>query len=93
MAENEYRPGQALVERDPTERLSPDDRASQAEAEFLADALLSQRAQARKAAELPRGVCANCGEACLPRAVYCDADCRADHELRMAAQARGGRVE
>lgn len=93
MAEAEYRRGRALVEIDPTERLSPDDRATQAEAEFLADALLARRAQAMKAPELPRGVCANCGELCLPRAVYCDADCRGDHELRQGADARRGRAE
>lgn len=88
-----YRSSRPLVEVDPTERLSADDRASQAEAEFLADALLSRQALARKAPAVERGVCANCGETCLPRAVYCDADCRADHELRLAAEARAGRPD
>lgn len=34
------------------------------------------------------GVCTNCGQACLPCAVYCDEDCRADHEARQAVHAR-----
>ena len=42
-------------------------------------------------AVLVRGVCAECGDRCHPRAVYCDATCRADHELRMAVLARQGR--
>ncbi len=74
---------------DPAERLSADDLATRREAEHLASAIA---AQARRAARTPAstpGVCTNCGERCLPRAVYCDADCRADHERRLAAARRG----
>ncbi len=80
-----------LVDRDESERLSADDLATVREAEFLADALRAQQLQAEREAAAPRGVCVNCGERCLPRAVYCDEDCKADHEARVAAQRRAGR--
>jgi RNA polymerase-binding transcription factor DksA len=77
------------LERDPLERLSADDQATQREEEFLADALIEQQRQARAEAALAKpGVCSNCGQACLPAAVYCDADCRDDHEKRRAVKAR-----
>jgi hypothetical protein len=38
------------------------------------------------------GVCTNCGQACLPLAVYCDELCREDHEWRLRAAVRGGRA-
>ncbi len=61
----------------------------------LAEAALTSalNVQARRAATGPAstpGVCMNCGEACLPRAVYCDADCRQDHEARLSTRARQG---
>ena len=71
----------------PGERLDETDMASRREAEFLADALHVQRARAA-AQSVPRGVCLNCGERCPCQAVYCDADCRADHERREGAVAR-----
>lgn len=78
-------------ERDPSERLSEDDQATQREAEFIARALLNQRlAAARLPAAVP-GVCTNCGERCLPLAVYCDPECRADHQARLELEARAGR--
>lgn len=70
--------------RDPTERLSPDDQATQRDAEFLDRALLNQRLCALSAKAATPGICMNCGERCLPKAVYCDADCRLDHETREA---------
>lgn len=73
------------------ERLSADDQASRAEADFLASALLKvQRAGALRQG-VP-GVCGNCGAKCLPLAVYCDADCRDDHQHRLGALARQGRA-
>ena len=79
------------VERDPSERLSEDDQATQREAEFLARAMLNQKlAAANQPAAVP-GVCTNCGEQCLPRAVYCDPDCREDHQVRLEREARAGR--
>jgi hypothetical protein len=72
------------VERDPQERLGPDDMASVREAEFLHRALTAAQAALRQAA-LPRGRCNNCGEACAPTALYCDDDCHADHQRRLAA--------
>lgn len=79
------------VERDASERLSADDMATVREAEFLADALTSQRLIAARAAMRRPGVCTNCGEVCLPTAAYCDEDCRADHEHRLTVAARTGR--
>ena len=79
------------VDRPEAERMSADDQATARDAESLADALAHQRLQAEREGALPRGVCANCGEPCLPRAVYCDGDCKADHEARLAAARRVGR--
>lgn len=81
-----------LVERDDSERLSADDLATRREAEFLADAIEAQRLDAARQAAAPRGVCVNCGQRCLPRAVYCDDDCKSDHETRVAALRRAGRT-
>lgn len=78
--------------QDPSERLGPDDMATRREGEFLAAAL---RAQSRAAAAVPSatpGACSNCGSQCLPLAVYCDDECRADHEHRRRVLARQGRA-
>lgn len=75
---------------EPDERLSDDDMSSRREQEFLADALQAHRTRAARHGECVRGVCRNCGEQCSPLAVYCDADCRADHEARVAALDRLG---
>lgn len=78
-----------LLEPLPTgERLDEADMAARREAEFLADALQAQQLRAAGAGGAVKGVCTNCGERCLPRAVYCDADCRADHERRERLQVR-----
>ncbi len=78
----------ALIEPlTPGEHLSPDDQATRREAEFLAQALVLQQARAAGMV-VERGVCTSCGARCLPRAVYCDAECRADHEQRLARLAR-----
>lgn len=72
------------------ERLSSDDDlATRREEEFREAAL--RRASGQKSTATP-GLCANCGEACLPQAVYCDADCRLDHEQRQRVMARQGPV-
>jgi len=65
------------------ERPGEEDMASRREEEFREAALRNhqQRAACRRASE--PGVCTNCGSVCLPLAVYCDEDCRADHEARM----------
>lgn len=73
------------VERDPQERLGADDMVSVREAEFLHRALTAAQAAMHQPA-LPRGRCGNCGEACAPTALYCDDDCRDDHQRRLAAQ-------
>lgn len=78
-----------LDERDATERLSPDDMATLHETQLREAALLEQRLAAEKHRSTP-GICSNCGEACLPAAVYCDADCRHDHERRLRAQRLAG---
>jgi hypothetical protein len=74
---------------DPVERLGPDDMATRREEEFRAVALRSQALKAAAEAAAP-GTCANCGDRCLPLAVYCDPDCRADHERRLKVRARQG---
>lgn len=79
-----------LTEDDANERLSADDMATRREGEFLQRALLNQRAGSAAAAGRP-GVCTNCGAACLPRAVYCDEDCRADHERQLRHTRRTSR--
>ena len=79
---------------DTCERLGADDMATRREGEFLAAALLAQSRAAAAAAThaATPGRCANCRATCLPLAVYCDADCRADHEQRRRVLARQGRV-
>lgn len=79
----------APIERDTSERLSADDLATRREEEFLAAALRRQASQAVQAPRAIGGVCMNCAERCLPPAVYCDEDCRADHEARVRARQRG----
>ena len=74
----------AIEQRDPCERLSADDQATQREAEFRQHAMLQQQGRVARTPAAVQGVCTNCGEPCLPLAVYCDEDCRADHEFREA---------
>ena len=75
---------------DTNERLSADDMATRREAEFLARAMLNQQAAAPQQMGRP-GTCSNCSSACLPLAVYCDDDCRQDHQARVLPEARTGR--
>jgi hypothetical protein len=77
------------LERDACERLAEDDQATQREAEFLDVALLNQRLRAAGEPVTIPGVCTNCDERCHPLAVYCDPDCRADHQARLARARRG----
>lgn len=79
----------ALIPHEPTERLREDDMPQRREEEFRALALRNQQRAACKRASEP-GVCTNCGSVCLPLAVYCDADCRDDHEARVKSAGRGG---
>jgi len=81
----------SLGERDTTERLGPDDMATLHEAQALEAAMLRRQREAARAARSTPGVCTNCGAECLPRAVYCDEDCRADHEARASRLALLGR--
>lgn len=78
------------VEREAAERMSADDLATAHAAELAADALVAQRLAAARQGQAPKGRCANCGEVCAPLAVYCDEDCRGDHERRVRARARQG---
>lgn len=75
---------------DGAERLSADDQATQREGQFLAAALAAQQQLAARLRH-PPGVCANCQAQCLPLAVFCDEDCRADHEHRQLVLQRQGR--
>lgn len=73
---------------EPADRLTKDDQATRLDELQLAAALRQHQAAALRAPARRPGVCTNCGAACLPSAVYCDADCREDHETREATQAR-----
>ena len=80
----------ALTDHDATERLGNEDMAALHAAQLLSASMLDHQ---RTAVALPAsqpGVCSNCGSACLPLAVYCDADCRDDHEQRLQVQRRQG---
>lgn len=79
----------ALGDRDPTERLSADDQATLREEQFLAAALRAQQDNARAVPHNP-GRCRYCGERCLPCAVYCDEECRADDEAEQQIRRRQG---
>jgi len=74
---------------DASERLSADDMATRHEEQLREAAMLDQKRAAARLRSTP-GVCSNCGEACLTAAVYCDADCRHDHERRLRVQRLAG---
>ncbi len=76
---------------DCSERLSADDLASRLDAQGLASALARQRDAAAALHHKP-GTCASCDAKCLPLAVYCDDECRAEHERRQAILRRQGRA-
>lgn len=78
-----------LVDVDASERLSADDMATRREEEFRAAAW--EKVKAEGGMVIERGVCVYCAAACLPLAVYCDAECRLGHERLLAAQVRQGR--
>jgi len=86
------RKGPLIEPLPPSERLSDEDLATRREAELLADALAVHELRARGGDVIEAGRCSNCRQCCAPAAVYCDADCRADHEARMLRQARQRRV-
>lgn len=73
---------------DTTERMGPDDMATLRDEQHLQAALLRQRQAAQAMPGSQPGVCSNCGQACLPTAVYCDEDCREDHQYRLAVQSK-----
>jgi len=74
---------------EPRERLGPDDEAQRTADLFVEEARALQRRRAQRDPLGVPGVCSNCGERCLPTAVYCDADCREDHEARERKRLRG----
>lgn len=76
-----------VATRDPSERLGPDDMATLRDAQFLEAALLAQR-QVAPAVKSRPGWCCNCGAACLAAAIYCDDDCKSDHQHRLMVLAR-----
>lgn len=76
--------------RDQCEVRTADDQATDREVEFRELALLNQRLAAAREPRAVPGVCTNCGEQCLPLAVYCDRECRADHEHRLTRLAGRG---
>lgn len=77
---------------DPAERLNEDDQAQRTADRFIEAAIGEHQRQAAKAPRPEPGICCNCGERCLPAAVYCDGECREDHERRVRiGQAGAGR--
>jgi hypothetical protein len=72
----------------PDERLSAEDMASRREEEDRAAALAAQALRAGGGALIARGYCVWCQRVCPPLAVYCDKDCRSEHEADLARQAR-----
>lgn len=74
---------------EPPERLNLDDQATRAE--MLQTAGAVDRVRSAAAARIGRpGVCGNCSAQLASLAVYCDEDCRADHERRQQAARRLG---
>lgn len=72
------------------ERLSAiDDHATRTELLQTAGAVDRVRLAAGARSGRP-GVCGNCGAQLASLAVYCDSDCRADHERRQQAGRRTG---
>lgn len=77
------------VERAENERLvCVHDQAQAREIEHRKDAMRDQAVRALLANGGTPGRCNNCEERCLPTAVYCDVQCRADHEQRLQAERR-----
>lgn len=76
---------------DRTEVATVDDQAARRSDEFLAMALLKQQLKAQGGILTQAGVCTWCAEPCKPATVYCDAECRADHEAELTMLARQGR--
>jgi hypothetical protein len=76
------------AEVDTSERLCADDMATRREGEFLAAAMRAQARRAAGANPSTPGLCRNCGSQCHAAAVYCDAECREDDELREKQRAR-----
>ncbi len=64
------------------------DQAQMAADLFLSAAWQRQQQRAQALPEGTPGVCSNCTQRCLPMAVYCDEECRADHERRERVHAR-----
>lgn len=82
---SDARTGYALLpdpDDTPPDRAKGDDLATRREEEFLQAALRDQARRAERQRGTP-GICSNCGEMCMPLAVYCDEDCRDDHEWRL----------
>lgn len=73
------------------ERLSADDLAAARDAQWTAAAVAQARTLAGHRQATP-GRCSWCNQQCLPLAVYCDDDCRADHEAHQATLRRQGRT-
>lgn len=71
------------------------DQAQATEELFLELDLKRQRdaAKQQQAALGSPGVCLNCGEGGIdPQGRYCDRDCQEDHQKRLQARERSGRI-
>jgi len=78
----------ADTDNPPERPSSVDDMATLREAQFTDWAVAAARRPVQASAP---GVCGNCGAVLPSLAVYCDPECRADHEHRQAAERRAGR--
>jgi hypothetical protein len=72
------------------ERLGEDDLAALRDGQFTASAIAAQLARGAVRQSTP-GRCLNCAAQILPPSIYCDDDCREDHEAREKIARRKGR--
>jgi hypothetical protein len=81
-----------VVERPEAERFSDESDRASAIAEAMNTAAIEAHREQRARVESRQraGTCTNCKAPCLPLAVYCDTECRADDEKRQAASRRTG---
>ena len=49
-----------------------------------------ERHKNAKKKKVNRGICLNCGTVLTPSLIYCDLDCKADHEYRLKIKSNQG---
>jgi hypothetical protein len=76
-----------VPELDRSEPVTEADMAAMREAQFIGAAVAKAQALANVRQSTP-GTCSNCGDPTPGGRVYCDDDCRADHEARQRRKVR-----